>query len=63
MDYKLNSKVRIFGHYIRNSNTFDVVYDSWISGLQPANRADRVCQSGLQLGHRQQQLSVARAGG
>jgi hypothetical protein len=32
MDYNLNSKVRVFGHYIRNSNTFDVVYGSWILG-------------------------------
>jgi hypothetical protein len=31
-DYNLNSKVRVFGHYIRNSNTFDVVYGSWILG-------------------------------
>lgn len=32
MDYNLNSKVRLFGHYINNSNTFDVVYGSWILG-------------------------------
>ena len=32
MDYNLSSKARVFGHYIRNSNTFDVVYGSWILG-------------------------------
>jgi Carboxypeptidase regulatory-like domain/TonB-dependent Receptor Plug Domain len=32
LDYNLNSKVRVFGHYINNSNTFDVVYGSWILG-------------------------------
>ena len=32
IDYNLNSKIRLFGHYINNSNTFDVVYGSWILG-------------------------------
>jgi hypothetical protein len=32
VDYNLNSKARVFGHYIHNSNTFDVVYGSWILG-------------------------------
>jgi len=31
-DYNLTSKARLFGHYINNSNTFDVVYGSWILG-------------------------------
>jgi len=31
-DYNLTSKMRLFGHYIQNSNTFDVVYGSWILG-------------------------------
>jgi len=31
-DYNLTSKIRLFGHYIHNSNTFDVVYGSWILG-------------------------------
>jgi Carboxypeptidase regulatory-like domain/TonB-dependent Receptor Plug Domain len=32
LDYNVNSKMRVFGHYINNSNTFDVVYGSWILG-------------------------------
>ncbi|MBS1859820.1 MAG: TonB-dependent receptor [Acidobacteria bacterium] len=32
MDYNLTSKIRLFGHYINNFNTFDVVYGSWILG-------------------------------
>jgi Carboxypeptidase regulatory-like domain/TonB-dependent Receptor Plug Domain len=32
MDYNLTSKIRLFGHYINNSNTYDVVYGSWILG-------------------------------
>ena len=31
-DYNLNSKMRLFGHYINNSNTYAVVYGSWILG-------------------------------
>jgi outer membrane receptor protein involved in Fe transport len=32
VDYNITSKLRAFGHYINNSNTFDVVYGSWILG-------------------------------
>jgi len=32
VDYNLTSKVRVFGHYINNSNTYDSVYGTWILG-------------------------------
>jgi hypothetical protein len=32
IDYNLSSKMRVFGHYIQNSNTYKVVYGSWVLG-------------------------------
>ena len=31
-DYNLTSKIRVFGHYINNSNTYAAVYGTWILG-------------------------------
>jgi len=32
MDYNLTNKIRVFGHYINNSNTYDTMYGTWILG-------------------------------
>lgn len=32
LDYNLTSKMRVFGHYINNSNTYDSDYGTWILG-------------------------------
>jgi len=32
IDYNITSKMRVFGHYINNSNTYQSVYGTWILG-------------------------------
>ena len=50
MDYNMTSKMRVFGHFINNNNTYDSQYGSFVLGSNMPLSPIQYANPGYQLG-------------